>query len=327
MDTVHHTKLTARERDLIAIWKGEGVRIREIARRLGRSHSTIIDEIRRNSYKGKYYVAIHAQAKTDKRKYLARKRHPLKNSKTYSYVIEKLEWGWSPEEIAGRLRKVYGKTVICTETIYSFIYSDHPGARRLALWQYLPRKHKKRRKKYGRRVQKGRIPERVSIHSRPAQVDNRRKPGHWEGDTMEGRKIDHDGVHTDLERLTRKVVATKIKNVDSDQTIVVQTDTFGKIPSRMRKTITYDNGKENVKHQRLHSLGIDTYFADAHSPWQKGAVEYAIGLLRRYLPKGTSLKGLTQEELDDIVEEINNRPRKVLNYNTPNEVYNAYVNT
>lgn len=328
MDSHHHIKLTAQERDLIAVLRGGGISLREIAQRLGRSHSTIVEEIQRNSFQGKYYVAIHAQARAEERKLKARRRHPLKDSKTYSYVLEKLRSGWSPEQIAGRLRKESGKTIICHETIYRYIYSprpEHQGGALEKLWEYLPWKRVKRRKKYGRRVQKGQIPERISIHLRPAQVDTRTEFGHWEGDTLEG-KGHKEGIHTEVERLTRFLMARKVDDFASSTTVVIQINIFTSLPKQARRSTTLDNGKENYYHTQLRKLEMQTYFADPYSAWQRGTNEYHNGLLRRYLPKGTSFESLTQEELNDIAWEINNRPRKVLNYNTPQEVFNSYLN-
>lgn len=329
-DSKHHTQLSAQERDLIAVLKGGGLSLRAIARKLNRSPSTIHDEIKRNSFRGTYrshYVAIHAQAKAAERVKKARSKHLLKDSITFAYVVTKLKLGWSPEVIAGRLRKKYGRTIICHETIYRFIYSDHPKARELTLWEYLPRKQKKRKRRNGRKVQRMRIPDRVSIHQRPAAANNRTEPGHWEGDTMEGRRQDKDGIQVNVDRLARKMVAKKVDRVAGKETLTAQRQNLSPFPKQLRRTLTLDNGKENVNHIALRSLGLRAFFADTYAAWQKGSVEQAIGLIRRYLPKGTSLKAITQEELDDIVEEINNRPRKVLNYNTPNEVFNAYLNS
>ena len=319
-----YKQLKGKDRDLIALLKGKGWSNKDIAKKLGRNVSTIGREIKRNSFKDKYYVSIHANTRSEKRKAAARTRHPLKDSDTYSHVIDKIKLGWSPELIAGRLKKKYGKTMICSETIYSFIYSNHPAAKRLKLWEYLPRKYKKRKSMGGRKVNKSNILGRISIHDRPVQVDTKKTTGHWESDTMEGKKVDKDGVHVDIERVTRKIFATKVNSLKANETVLVQIGKLKGINKDLRKTITFDNGKEFTRHQKLHCLGFDTYFADKHSPWQKGAVENAIGLIRRYLPKGTSLKTLTQNDLDDIVEEINNRPKKILNYNTPNEVYNVF---
>lgn len=324
MEVKHHAKLTALERDKIAILLASGAGIRSVARELKRSPSTISQEVRNNSFEGKYYVSIHAQALAEKRKREGRKWHPLKSPKVYSHVVKKLTQGWSPEIIAGRLARKHKKKIVCTETIYSFVYSDHPEAKRLALWQYLPRGQKKRRRKYGRKVQKHQIPGRVSIHDRPAGVGLRTQAGHWEGDTLEG-KGHKNGVLVIQERVSRKLFLVKISRINSDQTIKIQGRLFKRLPDHLRKTATFDNGKENTQHEVLHSLGISTFFCDPYSAWQKGGVENVIGIVRRYLPKGTDLTHLTQQEIRDIQEEINNRPRKILQYQTSNEIFNLHL--
>lgn len=318
METKHHTKLSAGERDLIAVWKGGGVKIREIARRLKRSPGTISDEIKRNSFNG-HYVAIHAQAETENRKQEARRRHPLKDQQIYSYVLDKLREGWSPEQISGRLELEQGEKIIHHETIYQFVYKR--GNKRLKLWEYLPRKQTKRKKQHGRKVHKSHIPQRVSIHMRPEAVNTRSVFGHWEGDTLEG-KGHKDGIHTEAERLSRKLAARIVNAITSEAAILAQEEIFSGFPPKARKSTTLDNGRENHLHMRLKKLKMKTYFADPYSSWQRGTNEYHNGLIRRYLPKGTSFKGLTQEELDDIVWEINNRPRKVLNFYTAEEIFN-----
>lgn len=317
----HHAKLSAHERDLITVWNGGGISLREIARRLGRSPSTISEEIKRNSYKG-YYVAIHAQAVTEERKVRARKRHPLKDPQTYACVLEKLRDGWSPEQIAGRLRKENGKTIICHETIYQFIYSAENKDKKL--WEYLPRKQVRRKKKWGRKVKRERIPERVSIHQRPEIVNQRLVFGHWEGDNIVG-KGGRDGIRTEVERLSRYTLAVKLSRLTAEKTVQGQKHIFSSLSKNARHSTTIDNGQEHVKHIELKDLGMRTYFADPYSSWQRGTNEYHNGLIRRYLPKRTSFADLTQEELDDIIWEINNRPRKILNYNTPEEIFNSYL--
>jgi len=315
------SKLTEEERDSLAMWKSQGVSAREMGRRLGREHSTILRELRRNRF-GQNYVAIHAQHLAEERKRDAGKRHPLKDEKTYGYVLGKLIDGWSPEEISGRLREHYGKQIICHETIYRFIYEK--AAKEDRLWEYLPRKQKHRRRKHGRSSQRVHIPDRVSIHERSDVINNREELGHWEGDTVEGKEH-RDGIHTEVERVSRFMMATKVPAIKSEETIVVQKAMFQNLPSKLRKSTTLDNGKENHLHGKLKDLGMQTYFADPYSSWQRGTNEYHNGLLRRYLPKGTSFIHLTQGELDDIVEEINNRPRKVLRYKTPKEVLGGAI--
>ena len=197
------------------------------------------------------------------KKYKQITANPLKNSRVYSYVVEKLRCGWSPEEIAGKLRKNNGdQTVICHETIYRYIYSKEGKA------------HRK-------------------------------------------------GIHTFLERKTRYYQAKLLENIDSEFGVRSQLKVFGSLPPRARLSATFDNGKENYNHTKLRTkLKMKTYFCDPNAAWQKGANEHFNGVLRRYIPKKTDLTTVTQFELDSIVEEINNRPLKCLNYQTPNEAFN-----
>ena len=316
------TYLSSSDRDGIAVWLAASVPIREIARRLRRDHSVISSEIRRNK-SGKHYVAIAAAAKAKERKHKAGLREPLKNGALYSLVMEHLRWGWSPEEIAGRLRRNNGGvTVICHETIYSFIFD--PANRHLKLWQFLPRGHAKRRKWYGRKTSKEKIPNRVSIHDRPEIIETRDEFGHWEGDSVIGRGH-KQAIHTEVERLSRYLQAKYLPEFNSQATVVAQQQIFSQFPKHMRQTLTLDNGLEFVRHQELtKKLGVKVYFADPYCSGQRGTNENTNGLVRRYLPKKTSFKNLTQNELDDMVWEINNRPKKCLKYATPQEIFMSY---
>lgn len=319
MRTIKH--INADERDLIALWKSEGQSNKEIARILGRSVSSVGREMKRNSFEGKYYVAIHAQAKSCERKSLAGKRHPLRNKEVFRWVVARLMRGWSPEQIAGRMGLVFQNNAgmrISPETIYSFIYFPRYAHRKL--WEYLPWKRKTRRRKQGRKVHRGRIPDRVSIHLRPETVEAREEFGHWEGDTVEG-KAHKNGVHTEVERKSRFLAAQKVERINSTQALKAQKKIFSPLPAHARKTVTLDNGRENHLHTGLKELGMCTFFCDPYSSWQRGTNEYHNGLIRRYLPKKTDLSDLNQEELDDIVYEINTRPRKCLGFYTPREVF------
>jgi IS30 family transposase len=237
----------------------------------------------------------------------------------YATVFAKLRSGWSPEQIAGRLKLEQGHPVICPETIYQFVYQEQN--REKQLWEFLPRHQKKRRKQTGRSVQKVRIPQRVSIHRRPELVDQRTAFGHWEGDTVEGKRSEGDGIHTEVERQTRFLLARKVDRIASPETIRAQLWMFRRLPDTARQSTTVDNGREQHRHVALHLLGMTTFFCDPYSSWQRGTNENTNGLVRRYIPKQTSLKDLSQEDLDDIVEELNNRPRKCLGYNTPKEEF------
>ena len=314
-------KITATERDEIALWHAKGIGVREIGRRLGRHHTNISREIKRNHFKG-HYVAIHAQTKTNKRKNGAGRRHPLKNPDVFRFTIEHLFRGWSPEQIAGKLKLDHPNNSdwhIHHETIYRFIYSESQKHRRW--WEYLPRKQKRRRKQTGRSSQRIRIPNRVSIHSRLERANTREEFGHWEGDSVIGKR---SGLclQTEVERKSRYLKAYPKQSTYADSTIQAQIKIFSSLPKQSRKSTTLDNGSEFVLHTKLKQiLNMDTYFADPYSSWQRGTNEYHNSLLRRYLPKGTSFDNLTLEELKDILTEINNRPRKCLNFYTPKEVF------
>lgn len=318
-----HKKLNALEREQISIWLAQKTSKREIARRLKRSPATICDEISRNSFKG-HYIAVYAQSLTDKRVIKARKRHPLKNKSVYKYVLKKLRSGWSPEQIAGRLKLKKPDNPywhIHHETIYRFIYAKENKNK--MLFEYLPRKQKRRRKKYGRKSQRCKIPDRVSIHERPKKVDKRTEFGHWEGDSIVG-KNHKGGIHTEVERKTRFIMAQFVSNLTANQTAKVAASMFTKLPKQAKKSTTVDNGSEFAEHKKI---GIKTYFCDPYSSWQKGTNENSNGLIRRYLPKKTDLTKVTQEELNDIIAEINSRPRKCLGFKTAQEAFMEELQT
>lgn len=302
------------ERDKIAVWFSQGLSIREIGRRLDRDVSVISRELRRNRFDDGY-VAIHAQRVSSRRKNRSSRRCSQKDSWIYSYVFEKIKDGWSPEQISGRLELERGKPIVHWETIYRWIYNDDHQERKY--WEYLSLKRKKREKKYGRKTQRVRIPNRVSIHLRDKRIEKRKQFGHWEGDSLIGRQTKSKVIHTEVERKTRYLRAVIINSKSANDTIKAQKQIFSELPAG---TVTTDNGTEFVDHQQLQRLGIKTYFADPYSSWQRGTNENTNGLLRRYLPKKMSFENLDQSELDDIVFEINNRPKKVLKFFTPQEV-------
>lgn len=323
-----HHKLSSAERRLIALWLKEGLGMREIARRLGRSHSTVSRELARNRFKEEIYEPLYAQALANKRRTRAwEAKQPLKNKDIYAYVTEKLREGWSPEVISGRLREVdhpgEPHWQICPETIYRFIY--HPQNKNLAWWEYLRRKQKRRREKGGRKVHRIRIPDRISIHTRPRVVEKRKQPGHWEGDSIVG--LGHrSGLHTEYERVTSLTKIRKLNRLDSQTTLRAQRIIFGTLPKKLRRTTTLDNGSEMAKHRELQDeLGIKIYFADPYSAWQRGGNENANMWIRYYFPKKTDFAKISDEEIADVEWELNNRPRKRLNYRTPLEALESYL--
>lgn len=310
-------KISPGERDKIALWYSQNMSLREIARRLGRSASSISREIKRNSF-GEYYVSIYAQGVASRRKIRSGQRVNLKNDFVFSYVMKKLRSGWSPEQISGRLSLKYPNNYhknISHESIYSYIYD--PINKHKALWEYLPRKQKKRKKKYGRKAQRVRIPDRVSIHDRPKEVEQRRIFGHWEGDSIEG-KAHRGGIHTEIERKTRFTLALFLKDLTALETAEKASQMFADLPKEAKLSTTLDNGKEFVEYKMF---GLPTYFADPYSSYQRGTNEYHNGLIRRYLPKKTDFFNYQQWELNDMISEINNRPRKCLGFRTPKEAF------
>jgi IS30 family transposase len=307
-------QIQSNERDKIAVWFGSGLSIREIGRRLNRNPSTISRELKRNRWCDGY-EAIRAQRSSCLRKSHTNKTHPQKEPWIYSYVLEKLKEGWSPEQISGRLELEKGLKIIHWETIYRWIHLPEYKSKRL--WEYLTIKRRKRHKKYGRKVVRVRIPNRVSIHLRDKSVESRNIFGHWEADSVIGQQTKSKIIHTEVERKTRYLQAMIINSKLAIDTVEIQKKIFSNLPA---KTVTMDNGLEFVKHEELNKMGIKTYFADPYCSGQRGTNENTNGLIRRYLPKKTNFNNLDQAELNDIVWEINNRPKKVLKFNSPFEV-------
>ncbi len=311
--------LSLEEREKIYVLKEQGVKVTAIAEELGRDHGTISREIRRNAKYGTQYIACKAHDKALKRGVNQRRHAPLKNTAIILYVRQKLRLKWSPETIAGRLSIDYPEEHISIEAIYQYIY--HPSQKRRKLWQYLVHTRKKRMKKEGRRVRRdSRIPDAVSIERRSKSIDTRKHIGHWESDNMEGKKTDKTAVSGSVERVTRytklskvvgKKAASKTNEVSNDLSI---------FPKRFRKTVTLDNGSENFHHKELQRrLGVNVYFCHAYHSWEKGTVENTFGRLRRYIPKGTSVDEVSEEQLQEIEDAMNNTPRKCLGFLTPNE--------
>lgn len=318
-----HSKLTAVEREKISIYLAQNISKREIGRRLNRSDSTIRAELKRNHF-GEYYIAVHAQALAEKRVTKARHRHPLKNKSVYRYVLIKLHNGWSPEQISGRLKLKHPDNPywhIHPETIYRYVYAKENQDKKL--WEYLPRKQKKRQHHYGRKCHKVKITDRVSIHDRPKEVEDRQIFGHWEGDSIVGK--DHkNGIHTQVERKSRYLQAQFLDKIGAKETVEAVDKIFSPLPPEAKKSDTVDNGSEFAKHQQF---GFPVFFADPYASCQKATNENTNGLIRRYLPKKTDFNRIDQAELDEIVSEINNRPRKCLGYYTPKEIFEKELQT
>ena len=325
-----HTKLNYTERQHLERWKEEELSNKECARRMRRNISTIGRELTRYGCfeNGKrWYVALVAQSWADDAKQKAWKaKHPLKNPQIYAYVMNKLRKGWSPEQISGRLRREHPTDTlwhISHETIYQYIY--HPNTKDKKLWEYLRRKQKRRRKQNGRASQRSRIPDRVSIHQRPQSVEERKEPGHWEGDSIVG-KGHKNGLHTAYERVSSLICMAYISSMTAQSSADAQKQIYERFPGNMRKTTTLDNGSEHVKHKEVEEeTGITAYFADPYSSWQRGGNENGNMWIRYYFPKGTDFSTLSQQDIKDVERELNDRPRKRLDYQTPLEVFRQHL--
>lgn len=319
-----YSRLSPQERDLLAFWQVERLTLRECARRLGRNVSSLSRELKRNGWK-EGYVAIHAQGRADEReKEKAHGKQELKNGDVYEYVTEKLRGGWSPDQIAGRLRRDHPQDRhwwICHETIYRWIYEQKQVKADQPWYEYLRRKQKKRKQYKGRKVHRSHIPDRISIHKRPKVIDRRKEFGHWEGDTIEG-KGHKGGIHTEVERVSRFIAGSKVRAGTGEEAVKVQEDIFGELPAEARKSTTLDNGRETHLHFKLRTnLNMQTYHADPYSSWQRGTNEHGNWHIRYYFPKGTDFNEVSEEELQEVIAEINHRPRKILKYQTATEVF------
>jgi len=295
-----------------------------------KDHTVLSREILRNGSNREKYRADTAQARADKRRHQKRLGKLDKHPALKEYVVNSLKKEWSPDEIAGRIKETsFSKTeriTISHESIYHYIYNRAEKYEKLFL--FLPQRRTKRRKRGGRKSRNIPIPERKSITLRPAVVNERKRMGDWESDNLEfKRAVTKSAVSVQCERKAGLIRLHKVARKKSpEDTLEALTETVESLPSELTNTYTFDNGTENGLHTLLRErFGIDTYFCDPFSSWQKGSVENVNKLLRRYLPRDTDLDSLTDEDLYVIQEKLNNRPRKRLNYKTPNEVINEYL--
>jgi len=317
----HYKHLTMTERDTLTELFYERKTVSEIAKALGRHKSTISRELKRNSSpEYKLYLSHRAQQRADQRKTKARSRLRLKNDLIRKYVHKKLLMGWSPEIIAGRIQKDHPKLSISYEAIYQYIY--HPQTpNRHELIACLRRAHRKRRQKgIGRKERKTKIPNRISIDARPKSVETRSQFGHWEGDSLVSKKS-VGALNSLTERKSRLVLLTKLDRKGSRETKNAIISRLQHFPPEARRSLTLDNGTENTQHQKITAvLGTKCFFAHPYSSWERGTNENINGLVRWYLPKGTDFSKITEQHISHIESLINNRPRKCLNFKTPNEV-------
>jgi IS30 family transposase len=308
-----------------------GLSLRAIARKLKRAPSTVSRDLKRIGRHGQRYDAPSAffGALYRRRDCRTGARKLIPGSPLFDHVASSLREGWSPLQIAGRMRTMHEVDrpgTVSHESIYQALYALPRGELRRELLGHLRQGRQNRRpRSSGTDRRKGFVTDDIRITERPENVAGRLIPGHWEGDLIKGA-ANRSAVGTLVERTSRLVLLARMDALDAETTRCAFERSFENIPEPMRKTLTYDRGTEMARHAKLTAnTGIKVYFADPYSPWQRGSNENANGLIRQYLPKGTDLSGHSQDELNIIAERLNNRPRKILNFMTPNEVFAKLV--
>jgi len=326
MEKLNYKHLSSEERDQIAVLRAKGKNISDIAKRLGRSKGTVSRELRRNrSAVYNVYLANRAHQRAVKRKHDSVQRQRIRNPFIRRYIMKKLKLKWSPELIAGRLFREYPGFYISHEAIYQFIYDESTRTKH-NLVLYLTRAHKRRRlRTHSHRHKTLHIPQRISIKERPQEVQSRIQPGHWEADTLISRRS-RAALAVLLERTSRHIHLAKLPAKTSRSFRGALTRKLSPYPQPLRRSITYDNGCENVEHQYTNKvLGTQSYFCEPFHSWEKASIENAIGLIRRFFPKKTDFALVSKEQVKRVETLLNTRPRKCLNYRTPNEVLNSCV--
>jgi len=296
-----------------------------MARTLDRSPGTISRELARNSRPELGYASVPAQVLSAQRRDAARGLAKLDHGGvTWGLVLTLLSWKYSPQQIAGTLKRVFPddpSRQVSHETIYTAIYAHPRGELRRELIACLRQGHSKRLSRSRGTDRRGQLVEMMSIHVRPPEVDDRVMPGHWEGDFIKGAG-NKSSVGVLVERTSRLVLLAKMDDATAASALAGFTAKLNLIAAPMRQTLTYDQGKEMARHAELTArTGVKVYFCDPHSPWQRGTCENTNGLLRQYLPKGSDLSTHSQADLDAIADSLNSRPRATHAFHSPLEVF------
>jgi len=320
--------LTLSEREEISRGIVADLSIRSIANHLNRHPSTISREIKRNGGDDNYR-ATQADLSAWERTHRPKRCKLACNRPLSRTVATKLQLNWSPEQIAGWLKIEYPNDEnnhVSHETIYRSLFVQARGVLKKELQQYLRSQRAIRRSKHAslKRDGLGQITNAASIRERPASIEDRAVPGHWEGDLIAGSNNSY--IATLVERHTRYVMLAKVKNKDTESVVSALIKQSKKLPEELYKSLTWDRGKELADHQRFTlATNIDVYFCDPRSPWQRGSNENTNGLLRQYFPKGTDLSVHSQTKLNAVARQLNERPRKTLEFETPAQRFNACV--
>ncbi len=320
--------LTLSEREEISRGIVAGHSLRSIAEVLGRAASTVSREVNRNGGR-QGYRAIRAEQAAWQRSHRPKRCKLVQNRALARIVAHKLKQLWSPEQIAGWLKRTYPEDEnyrVSHEIIYRSLYVQARGALKKELIKHLRSKRTMRHSRQGNSSGEGQgqIKDMVRISERPAAVEDRAVPGHWEGDLIVGSNESY--IATLVERHTRYVMLAKVNGKDTNTVITALIKQAKKLPRELYKSLTWDRGKELSDHQRFTlATDIDVYFCDPQSPWQRGSNENTNGLLRQYFPKGTDLSVHSQRHLNKVARQLNDRPRKTLEFFSPAEKFNECV--
>jgi transposase, IS30 family len=325
----HHTCLSKKDRERIEFWVQKDISPAEIARRVGCHRSSIMRELRRGIDSQGNYRSNYAEKKSIQRirSRVLGKRKILKSRELKTFVESHIVLTWSPTQIATKLKELYTDTSmhISHEAIYQYIYVLPRGVLKKTLVEGLRQNRKYRRTQRQQKQDeemRGKIKDMLSIHERPSEVTERTIPGHWEGDLIIG-KYKRTAIATLVERTTRYTKIIPLpggKDAVSVRTALAEA--LKEIPSHLKRTLTYDQGKEMSQHKQFTiDTGIQVYFADPSSPWQRGTNENTNGLIRQFFPKGTDFSLVTREELQSAEDLLNGRPRECLGFAFPKEKF------
>ena len=329
---INYKRLSDLEREDISRMLSQKCSFRGIAKVLGRNVSTISREINAGSCNKYTYRAVKAQNRA-RRNSSKRKsgKHKLNGQpELWKYIRKKLEKKWSPRQIAEELEKDYPLDMtmrISPEAIYTYIYVLPRGSLKKELTSCL-RQNRKRRHKQSRGVKiERKIEDMLSIEERPWEVEDRIVPGHWEGDLIVG-KNNRSALGTLVERTTRTTILVPVKNREAEIVAKAFAKEVRKLPQQMKLTMTYDQGREMAKHKLFTNItGVKVYFAHPRSPWERGTNENTNGLIRQFFPKGTDFNKVSKYEIKKVQDLLNGRPRQVLNFQKPYEVFNQLINS
>ena len=320
-------RLNMNEREEISLGLAQGKSRRDIAAMLQRNPATVSREIRRNNYiyGGYQYRAAIAHSRACRRSHRPRKKRKLDiNEPLRQFVFEHLDKRWTPEQIAKRLKALYPLDMdmrISHEAIYSYLYVWPCGSLRKVILKCLRRRHKYRRVHSKGRPKNEAIQDFISIEQRPKEVADRIIPGDWEGDLLMGHN-NASALGVLVERTTRMIFLVHLKNKDATTVRIAFGRKFKHLPEGLKRSLTYDNGQEMAQHKLFtKNTRIQVYFAHPHSPWERGTCENTNDILRQFFPKGINFNKVSLREINKVQNLVNDRPRKVLGFSTPHEVF------